>query len=133
MKEECEEVHIVAEQIERISKEEKEAIRKMRDRLIENDGYLMEERIIKQLMTTGKADGISDEQAKAYLHLIKEGEAQGKAAGIVEGEAKGHLEGERQAKLASLQALTKKMSLKEAIDLLDMSYEEAQFLLSMKK
>ena len=97
--------------------------------LIENEGYLMEQRIIEQLMATGKADGISDEQAKAYLHLIQEGMEKG----IAEGKAEGQSEGERQAKLASLQALTKKMSLKEAIDLLDMSYEEAQFLLSMKK
>lgn len=130
MKEEYKEVHIVAEQIERISKEEKEAIRKMRDRLIENDGYLMEQRIIEQLMATGKAEGISDEQAKAYLHLIKEGEAKGKEEGIAEGKTKGKIEGEVQATRKTLHLLLQKMSLAEATSLLEMSVEEAQRILN---
>lgn len=121
------EVGIVAEQIGRISKEEKEAIRQMRARLFENDGYLMEQDMIRQLMATGKADGISEEQAKAYLTLINEG----KTEGIAEGRFEGIAEGEVKAKRNALLALTKKMPLEKAIELLDMSDEEAQCLLSI--
>ena len=123
------EVCIVAEQIGRITKEEKEAIRKMRARLMENDIYLEEQHLIHQLMTTGKADGLSDDQAKTYLKLIEEGEAKGIAEGEARGEARGKAEGEAQAIRKTLTLLTQKMSLEEAAHLLEMSVDDAEKLL----